>query len=293
MLGIFAFRGRRGAIGAALCGAVLVTACGGSAFSSDTGSTTNGGNAGDGGSSSGAGGSGTGGSGAGGSGTGGSGAGGLHGSGGGPGSGGVSAGGGTSTGGGPGAGGTVSTGGAVGTGGSGGDSTQYARDYFQKCNFDYECTLVTEGEVCGCPGCANASVATSAQTQWDTDRAKIQSQCPLLPINCPAIDCAQRIASCGDGLCYARNPLYVSADEYDASCHSDSDCVVIFTGEVCNSCQCGTAGVNKDAYQQYLADVKSVKCSPGPSACDCAPQMNVTCKLGPDPSSPGVCTVGF
>lgn len=278
-----------------VCSAGVLAACGGSEFTGGTGSTTNGagGSASDGGASGdGGNGSGTGGtSGGGHAGTGGNGTGG-HGvgsggtaSGGSVGAGGLGSGGATGSGG---------TGGTVGAGGAGGGiTTQWAKDYPQKCDTDYGCTLVTQGEVCGCPGCPNAAIASSAQTQWDADRSKIDcGPPPPQPTPCPAIDCVQMLASCGDGLCYARQPTYIFGDKYDASCLLDTDCKVIFTGEVCNPCQCGTAAVNASGYQQYQHDISGVKCTPGPSACDCAPQTAVKCKLSGTLGSVGVCTIG-
>jgi hypothetical protein len=50
--------------------------------------------------------------------------------------------------------------------------------------------------------------------------------------------------ACVNGLCVARYQRNVDATKYDATCRANTDCNLIYTGEVCSSCRCGTATVN-------------------------------------------------
>ncbi len=108
---------------------------------------------------------------------------------------------------------------------------------------------------------------------------------------CPAIACQQVLAACAKGMCTYRKPVNIDGQSYDKSCLTANDCHLIYTGEVCSACQCGTAAVSTKGYDQYLRDRGSPQCTPGPGVCDCAPQTNVHCALMP-PQVTGVCTVG-
>jgi len=185
--------------------------------------------------------------------------------------------------------GTTGAGGATGGTGTGGSSTtQLASSYDQKCSYDGNCSLVAQGDVCTCNArCPNAAIASTAINQWNADRAKLVCADP--PV-CPAIACAQMLASCAGGSCIARRPLVIDASHYDQQCATLQDCVQIYTGEVCSSCQCSIGAVSQKGYQDYLRDKSSVMCTPGPSACDCVPVGTVTCSIqvGQDK---GTCTV--
>ena len=100
------------------------------------------------------------------------------------------------------------------------------------------------------------------------------------------------LAACATGTCAVRPPLFIEASNYDTTCVADSDCVIIYTGEVCSACRCGTAAVNSGAYEQYLREIEGVVCAPGPSPCDCAPLETVHCSVDPMVGM-GTCTVGL
>lgn len=177
-------------------------------------------------------------------------------------------------------GGTGGSSGSSGMGGSGAgaNTEQWAADYDQSCHFDGDCTLVQQGNKCACPTCNAGAVSSSVAEQYQSDWEMIR--CPPGEPVCPEIACVEQLATCTEsGECYARTPTYIDGANYPKTCEQPSDCHAIFTGEVCSSCQCATAAVNREGYDQYREDVESVDCSPGPSVCDCAPQSEVTCLI--------------
>lgn len=210
---------------------------------------------------------------------GGSGGGGTSGSGAAGGSGGSGNAGGMGAEGGSGNAGGMGAGGHSGSGGSGAASTeQWAADYDQSCEFDGDCSLVPQGDKCACPTCQSGAVNNGVFDPYQQDWQAIM--CPMGVPDCPAIACEQELPACTEkGKCYARPPKYIDAADYPQTCEQPSDCHAIFTGEVCSSCQCATAAVNDEGYEQYRADVEAVDCTPGPSVCDCAPQLGVTCLI--------------
>ena len=183
-----------------------------------------------------------------------------------------------------------STGGSGGRAGSSGSTEIWASDYDQGCTFDSECALVAEGDQCGCTGCANAAISSSAVGDWEEDASNFQCS-PGGPTCEPA--CAEMLAACANAKCTVRPPLFIEGSNYDATCIADSDCRIIYTGEVCSACRCGTAAINAGAYEQYLGDIEGVVCAPGPSPCDGAPLEMVHCVVDPTGGGMGTCTVGL
>lgn len=188
-------------------------------------------------------------------------------------------------------GGTGGRAGASGASGASGNTELSASDYDQACTFDSECALVAEGDQCGCTGCANAAISSSAVGIWEEDASNIQ--CSMEPggPTCTG-GCAQMLAACAGGTCTVRPPLFIEASNYDDTCATDSDCQLIYTGEVCSACRCGTAAINSGAYEQYLREIEGVVCAPGPSPCDCAPLELVSCEVDPMGGT-GTCAVGL
>lgn len=189
---------------------------------------------------------------------------------------------------------TGGTGGSSTTGGSGGSTSstaQYAHNYDQTCTYDVDCTLVTEGDACGCTGCENAAVADEAFEKYMVDWNAIDCPTSGEPIVCAA-GCAQVLPACSDGKCVARQPVYVQASQFDRACFEDSDCHLIFEGEVCSSCQCGGAAVNSGGFAQYQAILEEASCNPGPSLCDCPVAGDPRCLRDSD-ASLGECVVGL
>jgi hypothetical protein len=188
------------------------------------------------------------------------------------------------------------SGGSSGSSGMGGSSggtntEQWAHDYDQSCDFDGNCSLVQQGDKCACPTCNAGAVSSNVAEKYQSDWEMITCP-PGEPVVCPEIACAEQLATCTEsGKCYARPPLYIDGANYPTTCEQPSDCHAIFTGEVCSSCQCAIAAVNREGYEQYREDVESVDCSPGPSVCDCAPQGEVTCLIDVTGGGTGQCVV--
>jgi len=150
----------------------------------------------------------------------------------------------------------------------------FAADYAQNCMFDGDCALVGEGEQCLCAPCDNAGVRGDVRVQWQADKDALM--CPLPDSQIFCMTCPVRLAACGAAGCYAREPIFVGADDFEQGCESDEDCVLIPVGEVCEPCRCDVAGIHKDAVEAYQALVQGVDCVPGPNACDCeAPSVAV------------------
>jgi hypothetical protein len=191
-------------------------------------------------------------------------------------------------------GGSAGTSGSAGSGGTGAMSTeQWASEYEQGCEFDANCSLVVQGDKCGCPNCDNGAVNHGVLAQYQSDWEAIQ--CPMggPDVICPEIACQEQLASCSkEGKCYARTPTYIDGANYPKSCQLPGDCHVIITGEVCASCRCATAAVNQEGYDQYLSDIDGIDCNPGQNPCDCAPQLDATCLIDVMGGGIGECVVG-
>src|SRR6185295_6615515 len=86
-------------------------------------------------------------------------------------------------------GGTTAGAGGTGTGGAPSSTIQLVTAYDRSCTNDSECVMVAEGDVCGCPLCHNASIASSAQAKWDADRKQIYCPVSGTPIPCPGVNC--------------------------------------------------------------------------------------------------------
>ena len=162
-----------------------------------------------------------------------------------------------------------------------GDGFVDMSQFDQTCTYDSECALV-EPDVCGCGSCTGVGINTSDVDAFNSARAAIM--CDGDPISCPAIECEQTLPSCFQGVCRARTPFFIDAEVYDTACDIDADCIAIFTGDPCASCQCSTAAVSLASYEQNPPPEQ--QCTPEPPTCDCAPQTNATCNNG-------TCVIGF
>jgi hypothetical protein len=189
--------------------------------------------------------------------------------------------GGAPVGGGPGPGGVAGSAGSPST-------TLRAQDFDRSCVFDHDCTLVTEGDPCGCLGCSNAAIASRELPKWDAERSAIVCTNPAGP--CPLPRCIGMLAACGAGTCHIRAPRIIDATQFDQSCQTDADCVVVYTGEVCSVCRCGAGAINKNALPAYEKEVAAEQCNPGPSPCDCAAPGVSHCAVSAPGS--GICVLG-
>jgi hypothetical protein len=78
------------------------------------------------------------------------------------------------------------------------------------------------------------------------------------------------------------NTTTLSADNYDTSCLEDSDCVVIFVGEMCE-CSCNYGAINKSDKEKYDEDYDSIQCD---DSCD---DVDINCMFCNDQTI-AVCT---
>lgn len=84
-------------------------------------------------------------------------------------------------------------------------------------------------------------------------------------------------------------PVMVSASSFDRSCEEDDDCVGVFEGFACTSCQCPNAAINKKDRGKHTSelskgakdceqtDIACGECAARPATCDATTK---TCALG-------------
>lgn len=162
-----------------------------------------------------------------------------------------------------------SSGGSSAGGGSSGTFV-HASDYDQACEWDGECSVVFEGNVCSCNTCANAAIRFGEVEAYEKAKAKIQ--CPVTDVICASAPCQELVGSCREGTCSARPSVVIDESTFgDQSCDSNDDCTTIPAGEVCSDCRCSSVVVNQSGKAQYDELVANAKCSGGLVACDCAP----------------------
>jgi hypothetical protein len=77
-------------------------------------------------------------------------------------------------------------------------------------------------------------------------------------------------SSCTDENCK------VDAADYDQSCVVADDCVIVTDGNLCSSCQCPRAVINKHSFEQFRDDTRGIEQEDGP-VCDCAAFLAVEC----------------
>lgn len=82
------------------------------------------------------------------------------------------------------------------------------------------------------------------------------------------------LSSCAD-----EQECSVTAADYDQTCVVADDCVIVTDGNLCDSCQCPRAVINKSSLDQYREDTSSIEREDGP-VCDCAAFLDVECVSG-------------
>jgi hypothetical protein len=145
-----------------------------------------------------------------------------------------------------------------------------------------DCTLVRTGTICSdsC-NCGDTPISTSALAQYEADIASITfgDTCPCaLPgvVDCVSGTCTLCDSPGTDG-CGVSSDGGVSPDAgvcvdlepsmFDTSCKSDSDCVDVTLGEICDSdCMCGGSAINAADQAKYNQLVAAV---PPGEACGC------------------------
>lgn len=64
----------------------------------------------------------------------------------------------------------------------------------------------------------------------------------------------------------------IRTTSYDRKCVSDTDCVAVYSGEVCNTCRCPNAAVSQKDADRYKKDLESILKACGTRAkVDCEP----------------------
>ena len=70
----------------------------------------------------------------------------------------------------------------------------------------------------------------------------------------------------------------MEAANYDQSCVVADDCAIVTDGNLCSSCRCPRAVINKNSLDQFQDDTSSIE-SPS-NECDCAAFLAVECVDG-------------
>lgn len=78
--------------------------------------------------------------------------------------------------------------------------------------------------------------------------------------------------ACGGG-----PPKVLEPSKYSRTCHSDSDCVQVFFGEVCAPCQCPNGVVNQEGLKKYQADKGATSCPARGELCGPCEQVLAAC----------------
>ncbi len=71
----------------------------------------------------------------------------------------------------------------------------------------------------------------------------------------------------------------IQASDYDQSCSTASNCVVVSEGDSCRGlfCNCGNAAINVSAQAEYNANLQSIG---GTALCPCPEGATATCDAG-------------
>jgi hypothetical protein len=98
-----------------------------------------------------------------------------------------------------------------------------ASDYDQSCTAPSDCSVVTEGDVCDCPGCGNAAVRSSELMRYQSDYAARTQQCPSgTRIPCPALACIESLATCVAGKCGVCHAVGCNASDAGSDASKDA-----------------------------------------------------------------------
>ncbi len=66
-------------------------------------------------------------------------------------------------------------------------------------------------------------------------------------------------------------PTSISADDYDRSCTTDDNCVLVVDGDVCGLCRCDNSAIRQTAHGDYSAGFDDIgsNCAPPPDDAVC------------------------
>lgn len=71
----------------------------------------------------------------------------------------------------------------------------------------------------------------------------------------------------------------IHANDFDASCTVEADCVPVFIGDLCGKCLCPNTFINATAKAKYQAERDAKAVPPMPGGCFC-PAVKPTCAQG-------------
>lgn len=156
----------------------------------------------------------------------------------------------------------------------------WVTDFSSDCEYDTDCTVVAQGEVCACAPCDNAAIAASQAQAWSAAFAALMCPVPDSQIKCET-ECEVLLPVCAAGACAVRPPAYYTTEGYDLTCEVDEDCVLAPAGEVCAPCSCGATAVRVEDEEAYLGQRSAVECTPDPRGdCNCMPANVARCRGG-------------
>lgn len=151
------------------------------------------------------------------------------------------------------------------------------------CSFDEDCVLVPAGSVCGCLDCETDSVHRDAETEYRSVLADGRDLCDSLA-ECGEAPCQLFVPHCdlATNRCVGREAKYVTITGLPTDCEVPEDCAAVFTGEVCDACQCPNAAVRADVAEDYATafDV------------DCAHNLDCSCAMPDVQCTDGQCVLG-
>jgi hypothetical protein len=75
-----------------------------------------------------------------------------------------------------------------------------ASDYDTHCATAADCAVVSDGDLCGCPGCGTAAINKADVSRFESDAQNLRSQCAAPQQACPA-SCFYSEATCSAGAC--------------------------------------------------------------------------------------------
>lgn len=142
-------------------------------------------------------------------------------------------------------------------------------NFDQTCDFDSDCELVLPN-VCGCD-CNYAGINADDLDEYSSVSDAIE--CPPGDACGPCLP--NVVPACHQGQCISREPFEIRAENYEVSCEQNSDCMVIHSGDICESCVCGGIAVNVDSYNANPAP--EAQCTPAPSPCACVKYETARC----------------
>ena len=87
--------------------------------------------------------------------------------------------------------------------------------------------------------------------------------------------------------CTDESECLIDARNYDQSCVVAEDCVIVADGDLCSSCQCPRAVINRGEMSDFESDAAALGPRPDGPECDCDAFLDVECVGGECRGIPG------